>query len=315
LQRLTQLDDSGMPASHLTVAIASSALFDLQDGDQVFRTQGRHAYIRYQLEHEHAVLKPGVAFPFIRRLLMLNHIASSHPLVDVVLLSRNDPETGIRVHNSLSHHGLKIERSVFTGGRPPYPFIKEFGASLFLSANHQDVEEAIRLGYPAGRVMPGETVDDAGEELRIAFDFDGVVAGDEAERVYQERGLEDFHANENSNALEALSPGPLKPLLTHIAKLQEMEVARAQAHPDYQPIIRTSIITARDGRASRRVVSSLRAWGIRVDESYFIGNLAKSGFIRTFRPHIFFDDKLDNVLPAACEVPSVHIPFGISNKR
>jgi len=303
-----------MPDPLLTVAIASSALFDLQDGDHVYRTQGRQAYISYQLEHEQAILKPGVAFPFIRRLLTLNHIAETTPLVEVVLLSRNDPETGIRVHNSLSHHGLKIERSVFTGGRPPYPFIKQFGASLFLSANHQDVSEAIRLGYAAGRVMPGESVDDSGDELRIAFDFDGVVAGDEAERLYQERGLKDFHANETSNALEALSPGPLKPLLTHIARLQDMEVARVADHPGYQPIIRTSIITARDGRASRRVVSSLRAWGIRVDESYFIGNLAKSGFISTFRPHIFFDDKLDNLLPAASVVPSVHIPFGISNQ-
>lgn len=302
-----------MAAPHLTLAIASSALFDLADSDAVYRAQGIAAYRRHQREREEEVLPTGVAFPFIRRLLKVNRIAPGAPVVEVVLISRNDPDTGVRVHNSLDHYQLAVERSVFTGGRPPYHYIDDFGASLFLSANQRDVEEAIHLGYPAGRVLGGAGADDGGDELRLAFDFDGVLADDESERIFQERGLAGFRANERALSLTALSPGPLKNLLTQIASLQELEAARQASDPAYRALIRTAIITARSGPGYRRVISSLRAWGIRVDESFFIGDMPKDKVIRTFRPHLFFDDKLDNALLAASLVPAVHVPFGITN--
>jgi len=303
-----------MAAPRLTLAIASSALFDLADSDAVYRAQGIEAYRRYQREREDEVLPTGVAFPFIRRLLAINRIAPAAPVVEVVLISRNDPDTGVRVHNSLDHYRLTVERSVFTGGRPPYHYIDDFGASLFLSANQRDVEEAIHLGYPAGRVLGGAEADDQGDELRLAFDFDGVLADDESERIFQERGLAGFRANERALSLTALSPGPLKGLLAQIASLQELEAERAQQDPAYRRLIRTAIITARSGPGYRRVISSLRAWGIRVDESFFIGDMPKDKVIRTFRPHLFFDDKLDNALLAASLVPAVHVPFGITNR-
>jgi 5'-nucleotidase len=303
-----------MAAPHLTLAIASSALFDLSEADAVYRAEGIEAYRRYQRSREDEILPVGVAFPFIRRLLTINRIAPDTPLVEVVLISRNDPDTGVRVHNSLDHYKLHVERSVFTGGRPPYHYIDDFAASLFLSANQGDVEEAIRLGYPAGRVLGGAGADDDGDELRLAFDFDGVLADDASERIYQEQGLAGFRANERDHALTALSPGPLKGLLTQIAQLQDLEAARSLKDPGYKPLIRTSIITARSGAGYRRVISSLRAWGIRVDESCFIGDMPKDRVIRKFRPHLFFDDKLDNALLAANHVPSAHVPFGISNR-
>lgn len=303
-----------MAAPHLTVAIASSALFALGDSDAVYRAQGIEAYRRFQAEREGDVLPAGVAFPFIRRLLAINRISPEAPVVEVVLISRNDPDTGVRVHNSLEHHQLAIERSVFTGGRPPYRYIDDFGAALFLSANQSDVEEAIQLGYPAGRVLGGAEPDDDGDELRLAFDFDGVLADDASERVFKERGLAGFRANERELALTALNPGPLQGLLAQLAGLQQSEAARMREDPAYRALIRTAIITARSGPGYRRVIASLRAWGIRVDESFFIGDMPKDKVIRTFRPHLFFDDKLDNALLAASHAPAVHVPFGITNR-
>jgi 5'-nucleotidase len=232
----------------------------------------------------------------------------------VVLISRNDPDTGLRVRNSLDHHGLAITRAVFTGGRPPYHHIEVFEASLFLSANQTDVAEAIALGYPAGMVMPGQVDDDGEEELRLGFDFDGVLADDAGERFYKEQGLARFHANERDNASLALSPGPLQRLLTQVAAVQAAERARQALDPSHRPLIRTAIITARSAPADRRVIASLREWGVTVDEAFFIGDLPKDKVLRKFRPHLFFDDKPDNARLAAGSAPTVHVPFGITNR-
>jgi 5'-nucleotidase len=306
--------DDEMSTPHLTIAIASSALFDLGAADVIFREQGKEAYRTYQNAHEAEILAPGVAFPFIRRLLAVNRASSAHPLVEVVLLSRNDPDTGVRVRNSLDHHGLSIARAVFTGGRSPWHYIDVFEASLFLSGNQQDVQEAIALGYPAGRVMPGIVIDDDDDELRLGFDFDGVLADDEGERFYKEQGLARFHANERDQANLALSPGPLQRLLTQVAAVQAAERLNQQQQPHYRPLIRTAIITARSAPADRRVIASLRAWGVTVDESFFIGDLPKDRVLKKFRPHLFFDDKPDNAKLAAGAAPTVHVPFGITNE-
>ncbi len=302
-----------MTAPHLTIAVASSAVFDLGAADAIFREQGREAYRAYQREHEREVLAPGIAFPFIRRLLTVNRSDPAHPLVEVVLISRNDPDTGLRVRNSLDHHGLAISRTVFTGGRPPYHHIDLFEASLFLSANAEDVVDAIALGYPAGMVMPGLVTDDDGEELRLGFDFDGVLADDAGERFYKEQGLARFHAHERDNAALPLSPGPLQRLLTQVAAVQAAERERQAADPTHIPLIRTAIITARSAPADRRVIASLREWGVNVDEAFFIGDLPKDRAMRTFRPHLFFDDKPENARLTAGTAPTVHVPFGVTN--
>jgi 5'-nucleotidase len=303
-----------MTSPHLTIAIASSALFDLGEADTIFRTAGKNAYRDYQRAHEQDILSPGIAFPFVKRLLAVNNSAPQEPLVEVVLLSRNDPDTGLRVRNALDHYGLAIHHTIFTGGRSPWNYIDVFEASLFLSGNPDDVREAIAAGFPAGQVMPGIVIDDDEKELRLGFDFDGVLADDDGEKYYKENGLKEFHARERAAAEQGLSPGPLQRLLRQIAAVQEAERQRQIHNSNYQPLIRTAIITARSAPADRRVIASLRAWGVNVDESFFIGNLPKDRVLKKYRPHIFFDDKPENARLAAGSAPTVHVPYGITNK-
>jgi len=289
-----------MPAApDLVIAVASSALFDLTDGDAVFREAGAEAYRRHQREHELTPPPPGVAMPFVRRLLEAGGDA-----VEVVLLSRNDPDTGLRVRHAIDHHGLPIRRLAFTGGREPYPYLEAFEASLFLSANRDDVEAAIARGWAAGVVTPSSAIDDDGTELRIAFDFDGVLADDGSERLFKEQGLAAYHRIEAANHDQALTPGPLHRFLLSLAKVQRTTTR-----------IRTAIITARSAPADRRVITSLRAWGVTVDESFFVGDLPKDRIIKLFRPHLFFDDKRANADLGATAAPSVHVPFGVLNGR
>lgn len=298
----------------LVVAVASSALFDLTESDQVFREQGSVAYRKFQRERENDPLHPGVAFPFIRRLLNIPGAKAGDEPVEVILLSRNDADTGLRVFNSIEQHGLRISRAAFTRGRPPYRYIGPFNACLFLSASEGDVKEAIDHGHPAGRVLASAFADDeSDEELRIAFDFDGVVAGDEAEQVFQAGGIDAFFAQEVARAQEVIQKGPLNRLLEEVARLQRIEGERAAKEPEYKPRLRTAIVTSRNAPAHKRVVTSLRAWGIDVDEAFFLGGMDKRRVLDEFRPHIFFDDQLVHAGGAAGTVPSVHVPFGVSN--
>lgn len=298
----------------LVVAVASSALFDLTESDRVFREEGPAAYRRFQRERENVRLDPGVAFPFIRRLLNIPGSKNGDQPVEVILLSRNDADTGLRVFNSIEAHSLRISRAAFTRGRPPYPYIKPFNACLFLSASEDDVKEAIDHGHPAGRVLASALEDDAAdEELRIAFDFDGVVAGDEAEKVFQAGGIDKFFAQEIARAQEVIQKGPLNRLLEEVARLQRVEAERAAVDSSYKPRLRTAIVTSRNAPAHKRVVTSLRAWGIDVDEAYFLGGMDKRLILEVFRPHIFFDDQLAHAGGAAGTVPSVHVPSGVVN--
>ncbi len=300
----------------LVVAVASSALFDLTDSDRVFRDQGEEAYRSYQRERENDVLVPGVAFPFIRRLLSLNgHDPSDQP-VEVVLLSRNDPDTGARVFHSIASHHLGIERAVFTKGKAPWRYVESFGASLFLSANPSDVREALALGIPAGQVLSyGAVVDDASDPgLRIAFDFDGVLADDSSERIFQASGIEAFRENEEEHRLQPLDAGPLLRLFRDLGGIQAIEARRKKADPAYVPRLRIAIATARGAPAHQRVVVSLRSWGLTVDEAFFLGGVAKQSVLATFKPHLFFDDQLAHAEPTSHILPSVHIPFGVANQ-
>ncbi|WP_210395665.1 5'-nucleotidase [Motiliproteus sediminis] len=300
----------------LVIGLASSALFDLDESDKVFRVKGERAYRVYQREHQHQPLRPGVAYPFVRRLLALNALAPDNPPVEVVLLSHNDPDTGLRVFKSIEHYGLGMTRAVFLQGRSPHDYIPAFNISLFLSANEADVREAVAKGFPAGLVLRSYAADDAeDDELRLAFDFDGVLADDEAEAVYQSGDLDQFKQYERERVDQPHSPGPLQGFLSKIAQIQQLEQARAESDPGYQPRLRVAIVTARNAPAHERVINTMRSWEIMVNDAFFLGGVEKRRVLEVLKPHIFFDDQRLH-LDAAAEIsPAVHIPFGIANRQ
>jgi 5'-nucleotidase len=298
----------------LVIAIASSALFDLTESDQVYRERGVEEYRKFQREHEKEILSHGVAFSLIKRLLALNDVADTDRVVEVILLSRNDPDTGLRVFNSIQHYDLGISRAAFVSGRDPFRYLGAFNAALFLSANPNDVKEAIMQGAPAGRVFPTQFVDDDSEtELRIAFDFDGVIADDSAEAIFKGQGLEAFLRTEREQASIAHPLGPLHRFFSEVSKLQTRERERRVANPSYEPRVRIAIVTARNAPAHERVVTSLREWGIQVDEVFFLGGIDKAKMLEVFRPHIFFDDQVSHIEGTARVAPSAHVPFGVAN--
>ncbi|MDB5985193.1 MAG: 5-nucleotidase [Nevskia sp.] len=307
--------DGGTQAA-LTIAISSRAVFELDAANQIWQTQGIEAYREHQRQNEERPLEPGPAYPFVKRLLQLNGIRSGSPLVEVVLLSRNDPDTGLRAFNSIEHHGLPITRAAFLSGSSPYRYLKPFDAALFLSMNADDVNEAIAEGYPAGLVLPTPLAadDTPDHELRIAFDFDGVIADDEAESVYKTQGLPAFQQHEREHASTVMNPGPLKMFIDRLATIQEIERGLRKADASYRPRLRTAIITARDAPAHRRCVLTLRQWGIRADETFFLGGREKKPILEVFRPHLFFDDQRRHLDAASTGVPCAHIPFGIRNR-
>ena len=305
----------------LVVGVASSALFDLEASDAVFRQDGEQKYREYQRDHLDDALGPGVAFPFIRRLLALNDLSGDERLVEVVVLSRNDPETGLRVMRSVKHHGLDITRAIFMQGHAPYRFMEPLRMSLFLSANGADVREAIRMGFAAGRVVgraadDGHAADDdGGTDLRIAFDFDGVLADDSAEQFYQKRSLEEYQENESALADVPLPKGPLAAFLEKINHIQRIEDAKRDADPDgYERRVRVAVVTARSAPAHERPINSIHQWGLRVNDAFFLGGIDKGPVLRVLQPHIFFDDQRRHVDTASRSTPSVHIPFGELNE-
>lgn len=302
--------------NRLVVGMASSALFDLEQSDAVFKDKGESAYRVYQRENQNKPLKPGVAYPFVRRLLALNQLNPDNPPVEVVLLSHNDPDTGLRVFKSIEHYGLGITRAVFQQGRSPHLFIPAFGISLFLTANEEDVREAMALGLPAGLVLSSAAWDDAeDDELRLAFDFDGVLADDESEAIYQGGDLEQFKQHEVKHADTPHNPGPLKEFLAKIAQIQELEQTRAEQDSTYKPRLRVAIVTARSAPAHERVINTMRSWNLMVNDAFFLGGVEKRRVLEVWAPHIFFDDQRGHLDAAAPVSPSVHIPFGIANRK
>ena len=292
----------------LVVAIASSALFDLGEADHVFKAQGEAAYRQYQRDHENDVLQPGVAFAFVQRLLSFN-ISDEDSPVEVILLSRNDPDTGFRVFNSIRDRGLGISRAAFLNGGQPFPYLPAFNASIFLSADATGVREAITAGHAAGIVLDSVINDDSEDyELRIAFDFDGVLVDDAAEQVFQTKGIGAFHQSEAARAHEPHGEGPLHELFVKIAWLQELDRQRAKSSTNYESRLKIAIITSRNAPADSRVVTSLRQWGIVVDQVFFLGGIDKSRILRIFRPHIFFDDQKPHLKRARDVAPCVHVP-------
>lgn len=302
-------------SNRLVIGLASSALFDLSESDQVFRAEGEKQYRIYQRKNQNEPLRPGVAFPFIRRLLSLNELSPEDPPVEVVLLSHNDPDTGLRVFKSIEHHQLGMTRAVFLQGKNPFEYIPAFNISLFLSGNEEDVQEASAAGYPAGLVLQSgveDNVDD--EELRLAFDFDGVVADDEAEAVFKSGDLDSFVAHEKEHVEKPHNPGPLKTFLEKISRIQNLEQQKAEDDENYQPKLRVAIVTARNAPAHERVINTMRNWDIMINDAFFMGGIEKKRVLEVLKPHIFFDDQKLHLEPTSDVLPSVHIPFGVRNE-
>jgi 5'-nucleotidase len=302
----------------LVIGVASSALFDLSESHQVYLERGPDEYRQYQEEHIDALLPKGVAFPFIRRFLNINKCFPRQAPVEVVLFSRNSPETGLRVMRSIAQYGLDISRAAFTTGKSPYSYLPAFNASLFLSANEEDVKNAIAVNYPAGLVLPSQIADDEDDaELRVAFDFDGVIADDESETVFKRNNdLDEFHAHEILHAANPHQPGPLADMFTKLSLLQRLEERAQRRDPGYRKIVRIAIITARNAPSHERVVTTLKSWGVSADETFFLGGMDKARVLSVFKPHIFFDDQLTHLKAApGGTIPMVHVPFGIANRR
>ena len=291
----------------LVIGISSRALFDLGQSHAIFEAEGLQAYADYQMKNEDQHLKPGVAFPLVRKLLALNEDEVDHPGVEVILLSRNSADTGLRIFNTIEHYGLNIERAAFTGGESPYKYMEAYVADLLLSTNAGDVRKALEKGYAAATILPGRSSDRDSGQLRIAFDGDAVIFGDEAERVFQENGLEAFSDSEREAAAQPLSGGPFKPVLEALHKIQS-------AYPIEGNPIRTALVTARSAPAHKRVVLTLREWGIRIDEALFLGGRSKGEFLKTFGADIFFDDQQVHIESAKVHVTSAHVPTGVANE-
>jgi 5'-nucleotidase len=292
----------------LVVAVSSRALFNLDESHMIFETEGKEAYCRYQIEHEDEVLMPGHGYSLVRKLLKLNELNPVEPLVEIILLSRNSADTGLRIFNSIEKHKLKITRAAFTSGHSPYQYIAPFGAHLFLSTNSEDVVNALNSGFAAATILSGTATVVENEDLKIAFDGDSVLFSDDSERIYQEQGLAVFAENEKNQAKTPLPGGPFKDFLSRLHHIQ------MQSDPD-KPPIRTALVTARAAPAHERVVRTLRAWGIRIDEAIFLGGMPKGEFLKAFGADIFFDDQQGHCESAAEHVAAAHVPHGISNKK
>ena len=289
----------------LVVAISSRALFDLEEENRVFEQADDRAYMRLQLDRLDVPARPGVAFSLIRKLLAFNDAHSQR--VEVVMLSRNDPVSGLRVFRSVQTHGLNVARGVFTRGREPYGYLTPLRANLFLSANPADVRAALSMGFPAATVATSSVRanEKHPNEVRVAFDGDAVLFSDEAERVYEADGLSAFQQHEKDKATLPLPGGPFKPLLTALHRLQQ------EGTPSMR--IRTALVTARSAPAHERAIRTLMDWNIEVDEAMFLGGLEKGPFLREFGPDFFFDDQTGHIESAARHVPAGHVASGVRN--
>ncbi len=299
----------------LVIAVSSSALFDLTASDSIFQTKGEDEYRKYQMKYIDTPMEKGVAFPFVKRLLSLNYAFPDEKPVEVVLFSKNSPETGLRAFRSIKHYDLDITRACFSSGKQNYQYLPAFNSTLFLSSNEDDVKQAIEEGYAAGVVLSQHIEDDEEDrELRIGFDFDGVIADDSSEQVFQKEGVENYMEHEQAYSESPLSDGPVGKLLKRISNLQELEKQKIVNNPSYTKILSTSIITSRNAPAHERVVATLRKQDVEVDEVFFMGGIDKSRVLKILRPHIFFDDQRIH-LDHLDSIPAVHIPFGIANKQ
>ena len=282
----------------LVIGITSRALFDLDDSHKIFEEQGLEAYREYQIFKENEVLNPGQAFPLVMKLLDLNKKLKQQKSVEVVLLSRNSADTGLRIFNSIEHHKLEIKRAAFCGGNSPHTYAKAFGAHLFLSTEFSDCKLALKSGVAAARIIPSGTPKTKDSQLKVAFDGDAVIFSEESQEIYDTYGLEAFDKNEKSLAKKPLSGGPFKPFLSELHRLQTL-------FPQSECPLRIALVTARSAPSHERVIRTLREWEIRIDESLFLGGLQKADFLKVYQADIFFDDQEEN-----CDLASDKVPTG-----
>lgn len=301
----------------LVVGVSTTALFDLETEDRIFHEEGVAAYKKYQSEAKNKPLEKGLAFPFIRRFLNINSIYTDQKPVEVVLLSKNSPETGQRVFNSIREFGLDISRAAFTSGKNPCVYMPAYNISLFLSTNRSDVDEAIALNFPAGVILKSIVHDDPKDtELRVAFDFDGVLADDSAEKVFQQtQQLGLYFDHETSHKDEPIRPGLLQDFFQKLSFFQKLESKKRDKDPAYQKILRTAIVTARNAPAHDRAINTLKSWDVEVDEMFFLGGIEKRRVLDILKPHLFIDDQVGHLDRSMEDVTLVHIPFGVMNPK
>ena len=293
--------------NRLVIGVSSRALFDLTEENEIFETQGVDAYCKYQVEHENDLLKPGNGFPLIKALLNINKIKGQEGRVEVIVMSHNSPDTSLRVFNAIEHYGLNITRAVLASGAPLTPYLEAFQTDLYLSADEDDVQSAIDCGIAAGIICadtistPSINPDEDIKQIRIAFDGDAVLFSDDSEMIYQTQGLEAFEDNERRLAKDPMKAGPFAKFLKTISDLQK-------ELPDEAPI-RTALVTARSAPSHERVIRTLRAWNVRIDEAFFLGGVTKKDVLKAFGAHIFFDDQVVHTEPASTVVPSARVPY------
>lgn len=297
-----------MAPEKLVIAISSRALFDLDEEHQVYESDGLAAYSQYQIDHEDTPLAKGQAFPLASKLLALNDQLAEPLGVEIVLLSRNSADTGLRIFNSIEHYGLPITRAAFCGGEPPWRYIQAFGCHLFLSSESSDVRKALDNNVAAATLVSRPLDGPVREDIRFAFDGDAVIFSDEAEQIFKAEGLQAFTESEVAQRNEPLSGGPFKNFLSALHALQ-------RAFPESQSPIRTALVTARSAPAHERVIRTLRAWDIRLDESIFLGGLPKVEFLRAYDADVFFDDQQSHCNLAADHIATGHVPHGVANKE
>jgi 5'-nucleotidase len=288
----------------LVIAISSSVLFDARVEHEIYTTLGLPEYLQYQIANEEQPLPKGTAFHLIEAMLRLNTLTDKR-IVEVVILSQNQPEAGLRIMNSVDHHQLDITRAAFTGGEPVAKYLQPYNVSLFLSRNEDDVRDAIESGCAAGLLYdPPADYESEMNQLRIAFDGDAVIFSDESEQIYQEHGIDRFIEHEQQNAKTPMGDGPFAPFLRLIAEIQKDQAIN---NLDQMPPIRTALVTARNSPAHKRVIYTFRNWGIKIDQIFFLGGISKERVLKEFRPHIFFDDQDLHAAPASRHVPSARV--------
>jgi len=295
--------------SKLIIGISSRALFNLDKSHEIYEKEGLKSYENYQIENEDKTLEPGEAFSLVKKILKINDLYKKSDRVEVILLSRNTSDTGLRIRNSIEDHKLNISRAAFCGGESPHRYVKDFGVHLFLSSSIEDVKLAIDSNVAAATIIPRTTdklKESSSDILKIAFDGDAVIFSDESEKVFHEKGLEAFIDNE-VNSESVLKEGPFKSFLVELNKIQnDFEINQCP--------IRTALVTARSAPSDKRVIKTLRKWGVRIDESLFLGGMTKSNFLQSFDADIFFDDQKKHIMGAIENTTSGHVPYGIKNK-
>jgi len=290
--------------SKLIIAISSRALFNLDYSHKIFKEEGIKAYAKHQQENEHIILEPGVGFTLVKKLLNLN---SKKTPIDVILLSRNSADTGLRIFNSIEHYGLNISRAAFTRGESTHPFVGAFEADLFLSSNYNDVQKALQSGYAAASIVESKSNNSHPSQLRIAFDGDAVIFSDESEITFKKKGLKTY-LKEEGRSKKPIAPGPFNSFL------KKLNIIQSKYSANKCPI-RIALVTARAAPAHKRVINTLRKENIRIDETFFLGGLSKGKFLKGFSADIFFDDLTENCIEATSHVSTGHVPYGINNPK